>query len=257
MHSYSSSGRTEDERIQEFNALIARWKLPGLVLARPCNVIPDTTNRAQTGLSAHHTHYIATKMDAEGFQKRQPNGQGHDIPILVSESTTTQLGSESLQKWRKTIDENEHFAPLSEDFSHTNFFTSLGNGHFFQALNLFRSEHPKMFVRDQVSKYDPRGDQLLSEAINEGVLAVVLRSDIPKRDRSFLSEILNGAFHYKWEVSAATGVRIIPGSSRDASTSAFEAMSKTLDAFELGVLVEQHTKILEAEKQRKLARSKL
>ena len=123
---------TEEQKLDALNKLIAKWREPGVHAIRPCDVVPDTTNRENTGLSVVHCHYLATLMESEGFHKR--DGQrGHDIPVLVKESAQSELGSESLQRWREASSV-EGFAscPVS-DAASTVFYTSLGNGHFFQA----------------------------------------------------------------------------------------------------------------------------
>eukprot|EP00656_Telonema_subtile_P053504 TRINITY_DN7777_c0_g1_i2.p1 TRINITY_DN7777_c0_g1~~TRINITY_DN7777_c0_g1_i2.p1 ORF type:complete len:259 (-),score=76.62 TRINITY_DN7777_c0_g1_i2:325-1101(-) len=252
----SMGGGSEAERISAFNTTIARWRVPGLSLVQPVDVLPDTTNRAMTGLSVHHVHYIASKMGAEGFKGRDKRtGEGHDIPIVVHESASTALGAESLAKWGRAVAKEPGFPP-AEHINPESFFTSLGNGHFFQALNLFRVQHPSLLVGAPYKRYDPAGDQALQAALRQGVHSIVLRADTPRRERCFISEMLNGSFHYKWEVHPSTGaVRIVPGSERAGEgASAFEALSKSLDSFELGVLVEQHTRTLQ---ERAKSKSKL
>ena len=59
---------TEHERVAELNRLIREWREPDLVRLPPARVIPDTTNREQTGVSPMHVHHIALAMAAHGFE---------------------------------------------------------------------------------------------------------------------------------------------------------------------------------------------
>ena len=43
-----------------------------MVLVRSVDVIPDFTNRAQTGISVEHAHFVASSIRDKGFQKRVP-----------------------------------------------------------------------------------------------------------------------------------------------------------------------------------------
>ena len=49
---------TEHERAAELNRLIRQWREPHLIRLPPARVIPDTTNREQTGVSLMHVHHI-------------------------------------------------------------------------------------------------------------------------------------------------------------------------------------------------------
>ena len=95
----------------------------------------------------------------QGFQKRQGSGKtssGHDVPVVVRESSTSELGAESLSKWARQLRGQPGLPPLRvqgdravsvhvgssgkhatgrafREGPKAEFFTSLGNGHFFQA----------------------------------------------------------------------------------------------------------------------------
>ena len=88
-----------EEKCAELNRLIAEWREPGFVSVRPARVVPDTTNREGTGISAMHVHFVAHSIQCEGFETRDDvTGAGHDVPFLVREVTgaASELGGESL-----------------------------------------------------------------------------------------------------------------------------------------------------------------
>lgn len=65
----------------------------------PSRVVPDSTNRENTGISVLHMHYIAVSMQTKGFIPRDDlTGEGHDIPFLVREKTFSEskIGNLSL-----------------------------------------------------------------------------------------------------------------------------------------------------------------
>jgi len=252
---------SEEDKISRFNEVIEKYRERGFVRVRPRRVIPDTTNRGNTGLSARHAHFIACKMRDEGFTPRVGSGssmRGHDLPILVRESIDSKYGRESYEKWRKQVEGSPGvFAPLPENQKDC-FFTSLGNGHFFAALNLFAVEAQCLFDSG-IARYSVASDRKLARAVRMGVQSVVLRPDIPRRERRFLSEVLNSAFTYAWDISDAT-VRITHVSKRSLDgkqVSQFEALSKSLDSFELDALVRQHRATRERERRCRTDRSRL
>ena len=147
----------ETKKIQLFNSVLSHYREPGpLQKVLPRHVIPDTTNRGNTGLSVEHVHWVATKMKDEGFIPRSGTGRssrGHDLPIVVRESTFSEFGPESLIKWQRQLDSEQGFPPLrltsstttsedDEDNDLIEFFGSLGNGHFFQVVLWFDSVLP-------------------------------------------------------------------------------------------------------------------
>lgn len=245
----------EAEKIYHFNEVLESWREPGIVPIQPSRVIPDTTNRSNTGLSVEHVHYIATKIVKEGFQPRSGSGetsQGHDIPILIRESVDSNLGAESLTKWKRQLDEQAGFPRLqlfgknkpTPSDPHHEFFTSLGNGHFFQALNVFGTNHECIWPDIATGgrwHFDVGDDVKLRRAVLNGVPAVVLSGRIPRRARKFLSEVLNSSFGFRWNVDEETGGATLNSdvSIEATQASAFESLSKSLDAHELGLLVRQ------------------
>eukprot|EP00040_Diaphanoeca_grandis_P005773 m.34492 g.34492 ORF g.34492 m.34492 type:complete len:306 (-) comp16979_c0_seq1:129-1046(-) len=284
---------SETEKIFHFNEVLNTWREPAIVKIKPNRVIPDTTNRSNTGLSVEHVHFIAKKIHREGFQPRLGSGAsstGHDIPILIRESTYNELGKESLHKWRRQLTEDSGFPrlhlvhphslasspsvssssttitttstpisttlpsssstlPPSPDTSrvnsddHVEFFASLGNGHFFQALNLFGTNHPCIWPdsKGHTWNYTVGDDRALRSAVDEGVGAIILKGSIPRRTRKFLSEVLNSSSGFRWHIDESKGSASLDSdpSIEAAQTSAFEALSKSLDAHELGLLVRQ------------------
>lgn len=173
---------SEKKKIALFNAVLEHYREPGpLQRILPRLVIPDTTNRGNTGLSVEHVHWVASKIQDEGFKPRTgsgPNSSGHDLPIVVRESTFSDFGPESLLKWQRQLSKEPGFAPLrideaqstkascqsnreastttgrgTETFSDSKcddcmfFFGSLGNGHFFQ-VQKFQFQIPTLFVQN-------------------------------------------------------------------------------------------------------------
>ena len=110
-------------------------------------------------------HYIARSIAQQGFTPRNhATGAGHDLPIVVRETSGSEspLGAESLEKWRST-QVGRHgvdYPPEQPWMGRTGeeFFCSLGNGHFFQALNLYWAQHSRKFddegqVREQLTPW--------------------------------------------------------------------------------------------------------
>ena len=63
---------------------------------------------------------------------------------------------------------------------------------------------------------------------------------VPSGDRLFISEMLNSTFDYEWVVDANSGAVTVRRPERQRAqhdSEAFEALSKQLDAYELGELV--------------------
>jgi len=199
-------------------------------------VIPDFSNRGHTGLSVEHVHYLAKSFMEKGFQKRVDN-KGHDIPVLVKESRLSDLGNKSVENWRSKIADEPGFPPSSHYerlFAKDTLYTSLGNGHFNQALNLVSCECKSIYKEE---KYAVGGDRALREAIESGVDAIVLKADIPLRDRETISRLLNSKREYKWTVHQDGSVDIKDAKEDFTQVKQFEAMSKVLDAVELNCLV--------------------
>ena len=154
--------------IHELKRLIDKWREDSLLLVDSRTVVPDTSNRRHSGLSVDHVHLIASMMLKDGFRSREARfrnaqqgkaakvqqQQGHDIPLLVRGSLSAPVSVESLSIWRDETAREKGFPRVSigsggsvaagEDHA---WFTSLGNGHFMQALNLFHQRAPSVFTQ--------------------------------------------------------------------------------------------------------------
>jgi hypothetical protein len=133
---YAASRDRRDVKL--LRALISQWREPTTDKAKCREVMPDCTNRAQTGLGVELVHFVAICITQQGFKKRVGT-EGHDIPVLVREPAGAEIGAEAYKLWSARVAEEEGFPPVRADPSQE-FFTSLGNGHFFQALNLIACE---------------------------------------------------------------------------------------------------------------------
>ena len=105
-----------------------------------------------------HCHLLATMMMKDGFKSREgPKHQGklhgHDIPVVVRAGPSSPIAMESLEYWRDVTRGEPSFPRVTIDEG-TGWFTSLGNGHFMQALNLFNSGVPNVFT-DESFLVDP------------------------------------------------------------------------------------------------------
>lgn len=226
----------DKEELVMLNNLISEWREPGMTVVPPRLVIPDFSNRGHTGLSVEHVHYLATSFKEKGFQVRRGN-HGHDIPVLVKESATSDLGRRSIQNWRSKLAEESGFPPkehYEKLFRQSDLYTSLGNGHFNQALNLFGNECNSIYGD---KKYIIGNDAALRNAVEVGVNSVVLKPGIPLRDRETISRLLNSKREYKWNVNADGSLNICDADEDKSTCKQFEALSKVLDAVELNCLV--------------------
>lgn len=239
-------------------ALMREWREPGpLARVRSKHVVPDSTNREQTLLSVEHVHYIAQRFASEGFRARAPGSiAGHDVPVLVRGGAGSAMGAAALAAWRRRSGEHAGFPRCTIAPGASSFFCSLGNGHFNQALNLYRLNWPSIFTAGRYVV--PPGDDALREAIEEGVESLVLRAETPREARKALSLLLNKAHAAKWYVREDTGDVAVwqPGEGGAAPefaqdegaghVSQFEAISKVLDADELGALLRIKLRVDEA-----------
>ena len=66
-----------------------------------------------------------------------------------------------------------------------------------QALNLFFTESPSIY---NSQKYCIASDRDLKEAVYQGVSSVVLKGEIPLRDRETISKLLNSKREFKWRL---------------------------------------------------------
>lgn len=239
--------------MQRLGDLITKWRERSKEhLPRVCSrlVIPDCSNRGQTGLSVEHVHYVAASFKKNGFiprgddagsirETRRGATKGHDIPVLVRENPRSELGQRSIENWRRRVQNENGFPPISfyegNAFKEPEFFTSLGNGHFNQALNLFSTESSSIY--GDRSQYLVGADYKLGDAIKSGVPSIILRPDIPLRDREEIALGLNAKFDFQWEISQSGQIDLSNASESNQKYSQFEAMSKVLDAVELDCLV--------------------
>jgi len=214
--------------VLEMKTLIDKWREPALAYIQPSQVVPDTSNRSSTGLSVDHVHLLATMMLKDGFRSRDKKG-GHDIPVLVRGSRASPISVESLHIWRSvTKDEPDFPRVVCEKDSKEHWFTSLGNGHFMQALNLLDQRMANVFTEE---KFIPNpADAALGRALSQGVQSIVLRPDIPVADRRRLAILLNSTHDYKWGVDASGAVYVRPEACANARYTLFEAETKFIDA---------------------------
>jgi hypothetical protein len=173
------------DQIHELKMLIDKWREPALAKIDSRRCVPDTSNRGHTGLSVDHCHLLAMLMLKEGFRSREAQykvkgQQGHDIPVVVRGSPTSEISTESLSYWRSRTSEEREFPPVQIGASE-GWFTSLGNGHFLQALNLFHREMPNVFTQQKLIP-DPK-DLALTSALSQGVESIVLRAEMPVDER--------------------------------------------------------------------------
>eukprot|EP00448_Togula_jolla_P000839 CAMPEP_0170605448 /NCGR_PEP_ID=MMETSP0224-20130122/19979_1 /TAXON_ID=285029 /ORGANISM="Togula jolla, Strain CCCM 725" /LENGTH=392 /DNA_ID=CAMNT_0010930453 /DNA_START=39 /DNA_END=1217 /DNA_ORIENTATION=+ len=230
---------SEREAVARLNGLIRKWREGSLTQVRSCNICPDWSNRLETGLSVDHVHYVATMMAKNGFKSRRrglSTAEGaHDVPVLVRESQQSELGKNAVRKWREAIAENPGFPPFMLEGKDT-IYCSLGNGHFSQALNLFRACSQNLWTGEP---YLVGEDCALREALNDGVESVVLSPDTPLADRRFISEMLNKANGRNWVVGDDGFLQVDDEGAAAMADSQFIALSKVLDAEELSCLVRQ------------------
>jgi len=221
--------------------LIDRWRLPKLIRVRSDLIVPDSANRAHTGLSVDHVHLIASSMLHHGFRARPafgrapigPRGQPHDIPVLVQGGPSCPLAVQSLADMRDMCSGDPDFPHVSIESEQ--WYCSLGNGHFSQALNLFRQKATSKFTG--MPFVVPRDDHALRHALTHGVPAIVLRADIPIELRRRVASLLNSTHEYKWAVDCAGVMDISPENCTMERFTQFEALSKVLDREALGKLV--------------------
>jgi len=186
--------KSRDKRdVELLKALISQWREPLTDKVHSCDVLPDFVNRSQTGIGVELLHYVASRMADLGFLKRVGK-EGHDIPVVVREPIGSSFREEALRIWTARVAVEDGFPPVRVDVK-KEFFTSLGNGHFFQSLNLFATEC-KGINQDRV--YRVGKDVALREAIRDGVPSVVMKSETPRPVRAKIAELLNSKREFSW-----------------------------------------------------------
>lgn len=208
-------------------------------------VVPDPTNRAQTGLGVELVHFVADSMQKKGFRKRKGT-DGHDIPVLVLEPPGSDFRDEAVELWKERVAEDEGFPPVRvrpED----DLFTSLGNGHFFQALNLFDVEWPA--INDDTGRlYRVGNDVDLAEAISAGVPSIILQNRTPRPVRAKIAELLNSKRDFGWTLGEDGTVDVSYVEEDTSYCSQFEWLSKGMDAFQVNCLVRTHLGIRDSKR---------
>jgi len=241
----SSSAQAEKDAkdIALLSALISQWRETDLCRIRSRLVVPDITNRAQTGLGVELMHFVASSMQAKGFQKRKGT-QGHDIPVVVREPPGDFFHSEALRIWRERVAEEEGFPPVRAT-DEEEIFTSLGNGHFFQALNCFACQHPRI---NEEGCYNVGQDANLSDALEAGVPSIVLRHETPRPVRAKIAELLNSKREFMWTLGEDGKVDVSKLEENTSYCSQFEWLSKGMDAEQVNCLVRTHLGIKDSKR---------
>lgn len=223
-------------------ALVSQWREADTCKVCPRLVIPDFTNRSETGLGVELVHYVAASIKQKGFQKRSQR-QGHDIPVLVREPAGSESKAEALRCWRNRALEDEGFPPVRVE-DDEEIFTSLGNGHFFQALNLFDTQW-KAINDDTVYVAT---EALLQEALRDGVVSVILRHSTPRPVRAKIAELLNAKREFQWTLNKDGTVDTESSVENTDHCSHFEWLSKGMDAEQVNCLVRTHLQIKDSKR---------
>lgn len=231
------------EDVALLTTLVAQWREVELCRVRPCKVVPDFVNRAQTGLGVELLHYIAGSIRDRGFQTRR-GLDGHDIPVLVRQPPGNPAHDEALSFWRARVAEEEGFPPVR--IGDEELFTSLGNGHFFQALNLFETEWRSI---NQDGCYSIGEDTALANAISSGVPSIVLRSSTPRPVRAKIAVLLNSKREFFWALKEDGTVDVTQMQESISKCSQFEWLSRGMDAVHVNCLVRTHLGIKESKRQ--------
>eukprot|EP00932_Pfiesteria_piscicida_P000198 SRR837773.1019.p2 GENE.SRR837773.1019~~SRR837773.1019.p2 ORF type:complete len:308 (-),score=115.10 SRR837773.1019:69-887(-) len=238
------AGSKDREEVGLLTALVSQWREPAIQKVRSFQVIPDFTNRAQTGLGVELMHFVAHSMLTKGFQKRV-GGRGHDIPVLVREPVSSDTRAEGLKVWKKRVEEEEGFPPVRAPEGQE-LFTSLGNGHFFQALNLFDCGCRN--INDPSVQYVVGKDRDLAEALADGVPSIILRHECPRPVRAKIAALLNSKREFYWTLGEDGSVDVSSMKENTEYCSQFEWLSKGMDAVQVDCLVRTHLGIRESKR---------
>jgi len=117
----------------------------------------------------------------------------------------------------------EHGFPPVRINDDQDMFTSLGNGHFFQALNLYDCQWPAL---NGSGKYDVGNDKELRDAIVQGVPSIVLKSNTPKPVRAKIALLLNSQCDFLWTLGVNGNVDVTSVQESNEYKTQFEKMSK-------------------------------
>lgn len=230
---YSASKDARD--VSLLCALVTQWREDAPCRVKSRQVVPDFTNRSQTGLGVELMHFIAGSMRQKGFMKREGT-KGHDIPVVVREPPNSEFQAEALAVWKSRVAAEGGFPPVRAN-ADEEIFTSLGNGHFFQALNCFACG-VKAINADY--RYDIGKDQDLQEAISDGVWSIVLKQSTPRPVRAKIADLLNSKREFKWNLNSDGTVDISNMEEDTGHCSQFEWLSKGMDAVQVDCLVRTH-----------------
>jgi len=241
----SGYGSLKDaEEVSLLTALVKQWREPEVCKVRSAQVVPDMTNRAETGLGIELVHFVATSMQQKGFQKRHGK-RGHDIPVVVREPPSSANHAKALKKWKARVAEDEGFPPVRADNS-KDLFCSLGNGHFFQALNCFGCELSA--INEPSRRYTAGSDAALAEALSDGVPSIVLRHEVPKPVRAKIAALLNSKREFHWALGEDGQPDFDNITENNDYCSQFEWLSKGMDAVQVDCLVRTHLGIKESQR---------
>jgi len=224
--------------------LVSQWREPQPSQVRSQQVVPDFTNRSQTGIGVELLHFVAGSMKKKGFQKREGK-TGHDIPVLVREPVGSATGEEALSIWRNRVTEEEGYPPVRVDGS-KDLFASLGNGHFFQSLNLFGCNCTN--INDPSVRYEAGSDTALSDAVDKGVMSIVLRHECPRPVRAKVAALLNAKREFQWTLLPDGNVDTACSEENTDYCSQFEWLSKGMDAVQVDCLVRTHLGIRDSKR---------
>jgi len=238
------STRAQDvEDVTLLCALVAQWREKDTVRVRSKQVVPDFTNRSQTGLGVELMHYIAKSIKEKGFKARTGK-DGHDIPVLVREPPGSEFQGEALRVWRARVQDEEGFPPVRAR-DDEELFTSLGNGHFFQSLNLYDTEWQAI---NADFRYSIGSDMALRKAVEEGVVSVVLRHETPRPVRAKIADLLNSKREFQWTLNDDGTVDTGKMGENSEYCTQFEWLSKGMDAEQVNCLVRIHLGIKDSKR---------
>lgn len=229
------------KEVKELKRLIEQWREPGMMKVKSCDVVPDSSNRNHTGLSIDHVHFIASNILKNGFRSRTKDVktrrkiQPHDIPVLVKGSKASSIAVDSLAYWKKNVKDEPRFPYVTVD-ENGSWFTSLGNGHFTQALNLFRQKTVSKFTGRRFVA--PPTDHALIDALENGISSIILKIDTPIEVRRRIATLLNDTHSYKWTVDSTGTMDISPENCYLERFTQFEAQIKNADSEALSALVQ-------------------
>ena len=230
----------DDGDVVRLNALLSKWREPKMQRVLPRLVIPDATNRANSGVSLEHAHGIAMSICEDGFN------ENHDVPVVVRERARDMLKSDAYRRWEAFSRANARVLPEVSArtwASRRRAYATLGSSHLNLALKLIEYDVPSVFERRwERSRRIRYGDALtrdagLREAIVNGLPSVVLRSETPPEARREISLMLNRAEDVGFRINErGEAVRVRDGGDEIKELTVFEALSRTLDSEELSSL---------------------